>query len=671
MYEGEILKKMRLLNEKIKWHNYLYYEKNSPEITDEEYDALLRELIDLEKQYPGLVLEDSVTKQVGSKPSGNLNKVRLHNKMLSLSNAFNEDELKHFNSRIKKVLETDDNPEYCVELKIDGLSVELTYEYGKLTRAATRGDGETGEDVTKNIMTIDDVPKYIEQIKEIPLLIVTGEVYMKKEVFEKLNKEREEKGLKVFANPRNCASGSLRQLNPEVTRERKLNVIVYNINNPEVLGVDKQHELLLKLSELGFNALDRFMITSNLYEILRYIRVYEESRDTLEFDIDGMVVKLNNIKDRNLIGETEKYLKWAIAYKFKSKKAITKLEGVRLTVGRTGVITPTALLSPVRIAGTVVSKASLHNQDIIDSKDIRIGDYVEIHKAGDIIPEIIRPIKEKRTGKEEKIIIPNNCPVCGSEVVSIEGEVALRCVNPQCPAQLVNRIVHFVSKDAMNIEGLGEKQVKQLFDNNLISDVSDIYRLEFYDIYYLEGQGEKSASNLLEAINNSKYNSLERLLYGLGIPLIGLKASKIIAKEFGNMLNIVNASYDDFVSIPGIGHKMALSLVEFFNRSEVIETIYNLSNNGVNMEYISETSVNNEFFNGKTVVITGTFELGSRDKLKSILENMGAKVTSSVSNKTDYLLCGVNPGSKLDKALDKGIRIIEENELRDMLNTGL
>lgn len=658
-----------LVNE-LNMYNKEYYQNNKSLVSDDEYDKKLRELINLEEEYPEYIRKDSPSLRVGFEISEGFEKSKLKNKMLSLSNVFNKKELEDFNNRVRK-LTNENNIEYCCELKLDGLSVELLYEYGEFIRGSTRGDGIEGENITENLKAIEDVPLYIDEIKEIKQFTVYGEAYLGKENFIRLNKEMERIGSKTFKNPRNCASGTLRQLNPNIVRKRKLNLKVFNAGEWNELGVKTQDELLNKLKDLGFNIEENFITTCDLDKIEQFVKKMDGERIHLDFNIDGIVIKINRLDLRDDIGSTEKSPRWATAYKLTSEKAITQIEDVLITVGRTGVITPTAVLKTILIDGSEVKRAILHNQDMIDEKDIRIGDWVEVHKAGDIIPEIIRVIEDKRTGEEKKIKLPETCPSCGEKTHNIDGEVALRCINTQCEAKAVENIIHFVSKKAMNIEGVGEKLIQEMFDIGMIKDPGDLYTLDSFDLWNLERQGETSINNILNAIEKSKENSLERLITGLGIPLIGERASKLICSKFDNLLEIVNAGVEEFYEIDGIGIKMAESIYNYFNNEKVIEMLEKMISNGVNVDVIREDveiDTSDEFYN-KTVVITGSFSIGTRTDIKNRIEKMGAKVTGSVSKKTDILLCGKSAGSKLNKAIELGIRIIDEEQLSEILDS--
>ncbi|MBQ7951219.1 MAG: NAD-dependent DNA ligase LigA [Clostridia bacterium] len=649
------------LKELLKYYSDCYYNQDNPVVDDFTYDKLLRELERLEDENPHLRTADSPTVNVGGRASDVFSPVEHRVPLQSLEDAFSYEELLDFDKRVQNVLGTD--YEYIVEWKIDGLSVSLEYENGIFVRGATRGDGVVGEDVTLNLMNIKEIPKVLPE--KIPYLCVRGEVYMPKAVFEDLNAMQEILEKKPFANPRNAAAGSLRQKDPNVTAERKLSLFVFNLQLCEGKAFSSHDETLTFLKELGFPVSPSYNAFSNMKDAFSEIERLGELRETLPFDIDGAVVKINDFSSRVVLGETSKFPKWAIAYKYPAETKETRLTDIFIQVGRTGVLTPNAELEPVRLAGTTVRKATLHNDDNIKQKDIRIGDIVRVRKAGDIIPEVLESVPEKRTGEERVFSMPKKCPVCGTGIVRVEGEAAHRCPNLECPAQILRNIVHFASKDAMDIEGLGPQIVSLLLENKLIEKVSDIYELKAEQIASLDRMGQKSADNLISAIEASKQQELARLIYALGIRQIGKKAGKILAKNFKTMSRMMEATVEDFVNIFEIGEISGKSVVDFFSSEANRTLIEKLMQHGVNMEYQDE-SVSEVFLN-KTFVLTGTLPTLTRNEASKIIEDNGGKVSSSVSKKTDYVLAGEEAGSKLKKAQDLGIIILSEEEFRKML----
>ncbi|MBP3448660.1 MAG: NAD-dependent DNA ligase LigA [Clostridia bacterium] len=649
------------LREQLRHYSDCYYNEDSPVVDDFTYDRLLRELEELETEHPQLRTEDSPTVKVGGKASEVFSPVTHRVPLQSLEDAFSYEELTDFDKRVQNALGTD--YEYVVELKIDGLSVSLEYENGVFVRGATRGDGTVGEDVTANLMEMKEIPKVLPE--NIPYLCVRGEVYMKKAVFEELNAMQEILEKKPFANPRNAAAVSLRQKDPKVTAERKLSLFVFNLQLCEGKSFSTHQESLSFLKELGFPVSPYFNRFSNMKDAFSEITRLGEMREELPFDIDGAVVKVNNFSSRVLLGETSKFPKWAIAYKYPAEIKETRLTNIFIQVGRTGVLTPNAELESVRLAGTTVRKATLHNYDNIKEKDIRIGDMVRVRKAGDIIPEVLESVPEQRNGTETEFVMPAECPVCNAPIVRVEGEAAHRCSNVECPAQILRNIVHFASKDAMDIEGLGPQIVSLLLDHGLIQKVSDIYTLTAENIASLERMGKKSAENLLSAIEASKSRELDRLIYALGIRQIGKKAGKILAKNFKTMTAVMDAAVEEFTSIFEIGEISGKSVVDFFSLESNRQLIEELANHGVNMEY-TDTGVSEIFLN-KTFVLTGTLPTMSRSEASKLIEDNGGKVSSSVSKKTDYVLAGEEAGSKLKKAQDLGITILSEEEFLGML----
>jgi len=644
-------------------YSHEYYVLDSPSIPDEDYDKMYRELVEIEEAYPELIQQDSPTQRVGGDLLEGFNKVEHDSQMLSLDNVFSYEELKNFDERIRR--NTTGRIQYFCELKIDGLAVSLKYKDGRLVQAATRGDGTVGEDVTGNVRAIKPIPL---SLKEKVTLEARGEIYMPKDSFLKLNQSREEEGKNVFANSRNAAAGTLRNLDPKVTASRNLNVFLYYLVNSEVLGVDSQEEALNTLDQVGLRTNKERAVFESVDEVWSYIQEYEEKRNSLPYEIDGIVIKVNEFKRQNELGNTVKAPRWATAYKFPAEEAFTTLHEVEWTVGRTGVVTPTAIMDPVTLAGSVVQRASLHNVDLMEEKDIRLEDRVVIRKAGDIIPEVVRVDFDSRPAGSEPYEFPDKCPACGSELTHLDDEVALRCINPQCPAQSKEKLIHFVSRNAMNIDGLGEKIVSQLFEKDLVRDSADLYSLKKEDLLDLERMGDKSSDNLLKAIEDSKSNSLERLLFGLGIRHVGVKAGRLLAEKFGTINKVMEADEEDILSIDGIGEIIAESIVEFFSLEEAQVLIDKLKAADVNMTYLKKVteasqSAEESVFNGKTMVLTGKLKQYTRNELKEILIELGANVTGSVSKNTDILVAGEDAGSKLDKAQNLDIDIWSEDQL--------
>ncbi|MCX7951105.1 MAG: NAD-dependent DNA ligase LigA [Clostridiales bacterium] len=659
----DIKNKIEELRKTLEYHSYRYYVLDNPEIPDSEYDKLMKELEKLEKKYPEYFDPNSPTQRVGGAPLKEFNQVRHNVPMLSLQDVFSFEELKDWDRRVRSELS---EVEYVVELKIDGLSVCLSYENGVLKTAATRGDGVVGEDVTQNVRTIKSVPLKINYLNP---LEVRGEVYMPKDAFEKLNIQREEMEEPLFANPRNAAAGSLRQLDPKITAQRKLDIFIFNIQRIEGKDFESHSDALEFLSSLGFKVSPKRIICSNIDEVIKSIQELGEMRGELPFEIDGIVIKVNNLKDREKLGQTAKAPRWAVAYKYPAEKKKTKLIDIIVQVGRTGAITPTAILEPVRIAGSTVSRATLHNEDYIRQKDIRIGDSVIIQKAGDIIPEVVEVVFEERDGDEVIFNMPTKCPECGGDVVREEGEVAVRCTNMSCPAQIKRSIIHFASRDAMNIEGLGPQIVALLLDNGLIKDAADLYYLNFDDVVKLERMGKKSTENLLKAIENSKQNDIDKLIFALGIRYVGSKTAKNLAKAFKSIDNLMKATFEDLTTVEEVGDKMAQSINAFFKEEHNRALIERLRNAGVNFT-LKEQEGTSDLFNGLTFVLTGTLSKYTRNEATELIEKFGGKVSSSVSKKTNYLLCGEDAGSKLKKAQDLGVKIISEDDFEKMVNEG-
>lgn len=639
----------------IKW-GAEYYEQDQPSVEDFIYDQTYARLVALEAKFQKLQAPDSPTQQVGGQPASNLAKVEHEIPMLSMGDVFSVDELMEFNERVYK--NTKDHLEFNLELKIDGLAVSMVYENGKFVQGSTRGNGTIGEDITKNLKMIKSVPQQLSE----PLSIeVRGECYMPKEAFAKLNLQRETDGEAVFANPRNAAAGSLRQLDAQVTADRELSVFAYYVPEFEGVGVDTQSEMLARLKELGFSINENYRKVQTTDEIKSYIDYYTERRNQLEFVIDGIVEKVNDLHLQAELGNTVKVPRWEIAYKFPPEEEQTILEAIEWTVGRTGTVTPTAVMEPVQLAGTTVARASLHNPDYLIEKDVRIGDTVYLHKAGDIIPEISHVNLDKRKANSEPYIIPTHCPECNSKLVHLDDEVALRCINPMCPAQIKEGLAHFASRNAMNIDGLGPRIVEQLFQLELIKDVAGLYRLTKDQLLVLDKFGEKSTDNLLMAIDASRQNSLERLLFGLGIRHVGAKAAKLIASHFKTLTALMNADSDEISAVESIGPTIGDSVVTYFSNEQVQQLIRELQVAGVNMTYLRATDIiEDSEWSGQKVVLTGKLEAFTRNDAKAWLEAHGANVVGSVSKNTNLLIAGTDAGSKLAKAQDLGIEIWNE-----------
>ena len=661
-----IQQRIEELKEQLNRWSHEYYVEDKPTATDAQYDKAYHELVALEEAHPEFVTPDSPTQRVGGEVLDQFQKVTHTNPMLSLSNAFSKEDLEEFDARLRKL--TNRAIEYVCELKIDGLSIALTYQDGQLVLGATRGDGTTGEDVTGNVRTIKSVPL---SLKEPWNIEVRGECYMPKKAFVALNQSREEEGLEVFANPRNAAAGSLRQLDPKIAAKRNLSVFLYSSPSVEELGVSTQEELLEKMAEIGFVTNPERLKCQTIDEVWNYIETIAAKRQELPYEIDGMVIKVNDFAAQEETGFTVKAPRWAIAYKFPAEEAQTVVRDIEWTVGRTGVVTPTAVMDPVQLAGTTVRRASLHNIDLIKERDIRLEDTVVIHKAGDIIPEVTRVILEKRPATSKPYEFPTTCPVCHEKLEHLEEEVAIRCLNPKCPAQLTEGLSHFVSRNAMNMSGIGPRVIKQLFEEGLVLDVADLYQLTLDQLLALDKIQQKSAENILEAIEKSKENSLERLLTGLGIRHVGTKAAKELAQHFKTMMALKEASIEQLLEIDGLGDIIAYSVKTYFEQPSVQELIQELQDRGVNMTYLGVTKddsiASGHILSGKTVVLTGTLEQLTRQDAKEKLESLGAKVTGSVSKKTDVVIAGHSAGSKLTKANDLGIEVWSEQQFLDSL----
>lgn len=653
--QNEILK----LTEDLLYYSRKYYVDDSPVISDYDYDMLLRKLSDLEKEYPQYKLDYSPTSRVGGDTLPYFSEVRHEVPLKSLQDAFSYAELEEFDSRIRKTV---DSPEYAVELKIDGLSVALEYKNGIFVKGATRGNGIIGEDVTENLKTISSIPlKLTEDID----IIVRGEVFMPRKSFELLNFERKENGEQQFANPRNAAAGSLRQLNPSIAAKRKLDIFIFNVQQCNSKSFTHHSESLDYLKSLGFKVSPYYNVFSTISSTFSEIERFNINRDSFDFDIDGAVIKLNNLKHRSELGETEKTPKWAIAYKYPPEQKATKLIDIIVKVGRTGVLTPNAVLEPVHLAGTTVSKATLHNRCFIKDLDIRIGDTVVVQKAGDIIPEIVSVVFSKRKGTEQEFVMPNICPECSSAIVVDESGIMVRCPNPNCEAKIYRKIIHFASKEAMDIDGLGSSVIEHLIEAGLIRDAADLYVLNAQQVLSLDGFAEVSSNKLIESINQSKTAGLDKLINALGIKNIGQKASKLLAKRFKNIDNLISASEDEIAEIEDFGAISAKSVVDFFDDPLNIDIIKRLKANGVVTTYNNE--IKDDRFSGMTFVLSGGLDTMSRAETTEIIEKFGGKTSSSVSSKTTYLLLGDKPGSKADKAVKLGIPIIEESKFLEMI----
>ena len=667
MDKQSALNRAHELHELLNIYNYEYNVLDKPSVPDSEYDRLMQELLKLEEAFPDLKSSDSPTQRVGGAVLEAFQKVVHRTSMLSLGNAFNEQDLRDFDRRVRQAV--GDDIQYVVELKIDGLAVSLRYENGLFVQGATRGDGTIGEDITENLKTIRSIPL---RIKRELSFEVRGEAFMPKKSFEKLNELRLQLEEEPFANPRNAAAGSIRQLDPKIAAKRNLDIFVYSIADLGETGVERHSEALDLLEDVGFKTNQERRKCTSIEEVLAAIEEIQEKRASLSYEIDGIVIKVDSLTQQEELGFTAKSPRWAIAFKFPAEEVMTKLIDIELSVGRTGVITPTAILEPVKVAGTTVQRASLHNEDLIREKDIKIGDTVVVKKAGDIIPEVVNVLVDQRTGEEQTFMMPTHCPACESELVRIEGEVALRCINPQCPAQIVEGLIHFVSRNAMNIDGLGERVVAQLFQEGLIKDVADLYRLTREQLIQLERMGEKSTDNLLSAIEQSKENSLEKLLFGLGIRHVGAKAAKTLAQYFESIEKLMEASKEELISINEIGDKMADAVVTYFENPDVQQLIHELASLGVNTVYkgpkLIKAEDSDSYLAGKTIVLTGKLEQLARNEAKEGIEALGGKVTGSVSKNTDLVVAGEAAGSKLKKAEELSIEIWDEARLVAELN---
>ena len=655
--QEEISKLVSLLNK----YSYDYYVEDNPQISDTEYDTLYKQLEKLEENHPEYILENSPTQRVGDRILDEFEKITHKVPMLSLSNTFSTEDLRDFDARISKLV-PDHSVEYICELKIDGLAISIKYENGRLASAATRGDGSVGEDVTENIKTIFSIPKVLKDNRTFE---VRGEVYLPRKSFELLNSERESNNEVLFANPRNAAAGSLRQLDSKITAKRRLSAFIYSIVGDE--SIVSQENALNTAKEYNLPVNPNFKLCKNIDEVIDYINYWTENKKNLPYDIDGIVIKVNSYSTQEEVGYTQKSPRWATAYKFPEEELATKLLDVELSVGRTGIITPVAILDPIVISGSTVSKASLHNKDIIEELDIHIGDMVVVKKAGEIIPKVVRVIRELRTEGSIKYAMPNTCPSCGQQTYTKENDPFTRCKNPDCPDQNIRRIIHFASRDALNIEGLGDKVVTTLYEKGIIAHTIDLFSLEREKLISLDRMGEKSVDNLLNAIENSKQNSLDKVIFALGILNVGKKAGKILAEKYLNLTNLMNATLDELVNLDDVGQITAESILDYLSDENNIKFINDLIKVGMNPQYeVQEVNTDN-IFAGKTVVLTGKLVELTRNEAKEYLEKYGAKVTGSVTSKTDLVIAGEKAGSKLAKAEQLGIRVINEEEFANMV----
>jgi DNA ligase (NAD+) len=658
-------RRLEELRGQINKHNYYYHVLDQPRISDAEFDLLMKELLQLEKLYPDLVTPDSPSRRVGGMPVAAFRQVRHIVPMLSLENVFSQSELREFYLRVKRNLGTEDLS-WVGEPKIDGLAVSLYYEEGTFQRGATRGDGATGEDITHNLLTIWSLPL---RLKERITAEIRGEVFIPRQDFLKLNRQREAQGLSLFANPRNAAAGSLRQLDPRVAAERPLDIFVFSLNGISgVKPLSAHWDTLQYLKELGFKVNPLVSLLTDLEQIMDYHRNIESRRHELPYEIDGVVLKVNELHCQQKLGSTSRAPRWAVAFKFAAEEAVTHVKDIEVNVGRTGAITPVAILEPVLLAGSVVKRASLHNEDVLKEKEVMIGDEVVVHKAGDVIPEVVKVIKEKRTGRERAFSMPQLCPSCGKGLQRLSGEVAWRCLNPACPAQLIERIIHFASRNGMDISGLGESLARQLYESGLVKDVGDLYALSREKLVQLERMGERSAENLLEALHKSKGNPLHKLLVALGIRFVGERAARILANHFKSLPEIAAAPEEEITGLEEIGPKIASSVKNFFNQEETKRIIKKLEDAGVNFKEEPENEGNNGALEGCTFVLTGTLKDYTRREATLLIQSKGGKVTGSVSKNTDYVLAGENPGSKLQKARELGIKVLTEDEFKSLIS---
>ena len=668
MNKEQAKKKIEKLRQEINFHNYRYYALDDPIVSDAEYDRLMRELEKLEEEFPDLRTPDSPTQRVGAPPLEKFEEVRHTLPMLSLGNAFEEEEVREFDARVKRFLKTQEAIEYCAELKMDGVAVELIYEKGRFTTGSTRGDGFVGENVTQNLKTVKAIPLHLLLHPEKPIparLEVRGEVYLPAKAFQELNRQREKEGEPLFANPRNAAAGSLRQLDSSITAKRPLDIFCYGVGEISARSFETHWELLEALNRWGLKVNPRRRLCPRIDEVLSFYRKMDAQREDLPYEIDGVVIKVNSLALQETLGAIARSPRWALAFKFKPRQATTKVIKINVSVGRTGALTPTAVLEPVRVGGVTVSSATLHNQDEIDRKDVRVGDTVVIQRAGDVIPEIVKVVIDKRTGTEKPYHLPDYCPVCKSSVDRPKGEAVTRCTNVSCPAQVKEAIVHFASRDAMNIDGLGEKIIDQLVDKGLARDYADLYSLTKEQMLTLERMGPKLADNILSEIQKSKKTTMERLLYALGIRQVGETLARLLAGEFGSLEELARAPEERLTAIAGVGPEKAKSIFNFFQQKNNQKVFQKLREQGI--EYPAPTRVRKGKWEGKTFVFTGSLKTMSREEAEGKVEALGGKTVSAVSKKTDYVVAGEDPGSKFEKARALGLKILTEGEFLELL----
>jgi DNA ligase (NAD+) len=666
-----IKKEIEKLRQEIENHNYRYYVEDSPAVTDAEYDRLMQQLIALEEKYPQFRSPDSPTQRVGAEPAAEFAAVKHLIPMLSLANAFTMDDIRAFDKRVKKILETPSGKDiaYVAELKIDGLAVNLYYEQGRLLKASTRGDGTEGEDITNNVKTLKSVPLKLLKPRsgQIPQAIeIRGEIYLDHQEFQRINREREKAGEPLFANPRNAAAGSLRQLDPAITASRRLSIFVYGTGAVNGPVPDTHWETLEFLGALGMKVNSVIKLCANIDEAMGFCRLWDKEKEKLDYDADGLVIKVNALAQQNILGQVSRSPRWAIAYKFAAEEAVTVVTDIMVGVGRTGALTPVAVMEPVEVSGVTVSHATLHNEDEVRRKDVRIGDTVVIRRAGEVIPEVVRVLTEKRTGAEKEFVMPNKCPVCGSDVYRPADEAVSRCTGIACPAQVRERIVHFASRGAMDIEGLGESWVQVLVDRKLIKDPADIYALKKEDLLELDRMGEKSADNLIQAIAGSRKRELSRLIYALGIRHVGEHLAEILATHYISITELSTAKIDDLEKIPEIGPAIAESLTIFFKQEETKEVLEKLRKAGVDPRP-PKTPAKKQILAGQTFVLTGSLDSFTRDEASRLIKELGGRVTSAVTKKTSYVVAGADPGSKYDKARELGVKVINEQEFRNLV----
>jgi DNA ligase (NAD+) len=665
----KVIEKIEDLRSKIRYHDGKYYVENMPEILDYEYDQLMKELGELENTYPELITPDSPTQRVSGEPVSGFATIEHRIPMLSIENTYSEEELREFDKRVRRILKDVDEIEYVVELKIDGVAITLWYENGIFMRGATRGNGFRGDDVTTNLRTVKDIPlRFLctdNNNKIPPVIEIRGEIYMPNKEFQILNQMREEAGDPQFANPRNAAAGSLKLLNPQITTKRPLRLFAYAFGYYEN-GMFADHiECLKAIEELGLPANPHYKLCKDMDDVISYCNSWESKRGGLDYQVDGMVVKVNSLDLHDKLGSTSKAPRWTMSYKYHPENATTRIEAIKVQVGKTGTLTPVAELSPVLLSGTTVSRASLHNFDEIERKDVRVGDYVVVQKAGEIIPQVVKVIKERRSGNEKQFDLPVRCPACESAVV--KEEVYLKCYNPLCSAQAKRRIIYFVSRNAMDIEGFGPALIEQLVDKKIIKDYADIYSLKLDDLVSLERMGEKSAQNLIEAIKQSKGRDLHLLICALGIQNIGSHAAEVLAKHFGTLDKLINASVEELEEIFDIGNIMAKSIIDFFSNSHIKDVINKLKAAGVNLNKVGRETKTASDIDNKSFVVTGTLNGYTRKEIEEKIKNLGGKVSSSVSSKTDFLIAGESPGSKLEKAKRLGTTVLNKNKFEELI----